>query len=126
MKIVKWKDNFGELQRQRLLLSSIKKDIDDKLAADESCKKVLKWIQKEGDPEEELDSHMKKASSEGKYNEYGLWLFDLKEFRGWANGFQILKSKEEKKQALWIHGNYGTGKSTLVSVAHSKPSFHAS
>ena len=126
MEIEKWKDHFNELKRERLVFSNIKKDIDDELAEDESYEKVLKWIQKEDDPEEELNSHMEKASSNGKCNEYGEWLFDVKEFRGWANGFQILKSEEEKKQALWIHGNYGTGKSTLVLVARSKPSFHAS
>ena len=126
MKFVKWKENFSELKRQQLFCSSIKKEIDDTLSEDKSCLEVLKWIQGEGDPEESLDSHMKNASSNGIDNKYGQCLIEVEEFRCWANGFQVHESGEEKKQALWIHGNYGTGKSTLVSVAHSKSSLHAS
>jgi hypothetical protein len=118
MKIFKWKDDFAELKRQKQLCASIKKEMEDKLTSDDACKKVLSWIHKDGDPELSLDSTFARASSQRLYCDFGQWLLDAAEFRGWSNAFQNAQSEEAKKQALWISGSYGTGKSTLMSVTH--------
>jgi hypothetical protein len=123
-KIIKWKGIFSDLKRDRQLCLSVKKAIDDKLTADKTYIEVLKCIRKEGDPEQGLDSIMGRASSQGRFLEYGQWLLEVPQFKGWANRFQYAKSTEETKRALWIRGNYGTGKTTLVLVSPGSPMFH--
>jgi hypothetical protein len=112
-----WKQAAKNLKRDKDLCSSVKKRIDDTLAASKSRSEVLKWIKKPGDPELGLADILEKGPSKRKDREYGQWLLETTEFKGWANGYRRVKSMEETKRALWIRGNYGTGKTTLVSVA---------
>lgn len=108
---------FGDLKRYKALCASQKKLIDDSLSADETNAKILRSIKKEGDPELGLGVVMEMASSKGRYTEYGQWILNTPEFNGWAKTFRHVDSPEEARRAFWIHGSYGTGKSSLVFVS---------
>ena len=116
--VEKWKKAAQDLKYARDCCSSQKKRIEDQLAAVKSWNEVLQWIKKVDDPELGFEYILENGPSKKRDHEYeyGQWLLDTIEFKGWANKFRRLKSADETKRVLWIRGNYGTGKSTLVSV----------
>jgi hypothetical protein len=114
-----WIKMFGELKRYKALCASHKKIIDDSLSADKTSAEMLGWVKKKEDPELGLEVVMEIASSKGRYTEYGQWILDTPEFNGWAKTFRHVDSPGAARRAFWIHGSYGTGKSSLVFVLWS-------
>ena len=115
-KILVWEEQKAKLKLCRTEWSDGIKIMERKLSADETITNILTWIADKNDPEPTLEDIRLKVNSDDRYGNCARWFFDGDEFQGWSKGFKALESEHEYKQALWIRGDYGTGKTTLMSA----------
>lgn len=101
----------------------MKKVLEDALSADGEVTNVLKWIKKKDDPEQMLEDIRLKVSPGDRYENCAQWFLDEDKFRGWSKGFRVLDKEYDYKQALWISGGYGTGKTTIMFVTPVSDNF---
>ncbi|KAI9695434.1 MAG: hypothetical protein M1820_008619 [Bogoriella megaspora] len=115
-KIMDWERGAAQLKTYRTKFTARKKTLEETLAGDAYVAKVLDWIKEEDDPEPGLKDIRLKSTSGGRYERPAQWFFDRPEFQAWSNNFQTMKSQHhvDSWRTMWIHGTYGTGKTTLM------------
>lgn len=115
-KIVEYDLRLTTLKNHKSIWASKKKLIEETLAGEEDIAKVLKWIQKDGDPEKSLREIGSRVTSEGRYPNCAEWILRGKEFRDWSRHWFPEEIQRPSKRMIWVNGPYGTGKTTIMYV----------
>jgi hypothetical protein len=111
-----WEMEAARLKTQRTNLSIQRKTLEDSIAAHENDTKIVKWIKKEGDPEQTLGDIEKEVTSKGRHEKRAQWFLESTDFEDWFQSLRCGQDIQTSKRVLWIKGYYGTGKTTIVYV----------
>ena len=111
-----WEAGIKTLKSYRGNLASKKKLIEDKVLETKDINDVLEWIKHDDDREPGQKVIAGRMPSEEQYDDYAQWFLSSPGFKAWTEGFKTPKDNQSSKQALWLRGPYGTGKTTVLYV----------
>ena len=117
--VTSWEAGIKTLKSIRGNLASKKKLIEDKVLEIREINDVLKWIKHDDDREPGQNVIAGRMPSEKQYGDYAQWFLsspDSPEFQAWTEEIKTPKDNQSSKQALWLTGPYGTGKTTVLYV----------
>ena len=113
-KYAKWESDAKEIKREKDSWIAKKKTLEDSLSTDKHIVEVLKWIKKDSDPEPQMDTIKRRVMPDGNYKNAAQWFLDEPQYDAWCDNFLSPECPSAAKRVLWLRGNYGTGKTTLL------------
>ncbi|KAI9689730.1 MAG: hypothetical protein M1822_009612 [Bathelium mastoideum] len=144
-----WERDSKELGRLKVEWGRKKDDLEEIVAADEHTAEVIKWLAKEDYPDPSPHAIKERVMRHDEYSNGADWFLESDEFTAFCNGFRssskadrtqdsrgppeepqaVSHSSTQKylaaKRVLWLHGGYGTGKTTILYLAYLALSTYA-
>lgn len=109
-----WNEQSGEIARQQKLWKIKRKYVEERVVHWDNAKRVRDWIKHKDDPEPAIDTIRDRVMPGGNYSSAGQWFLKRHKYKEWSRKFLSTKNTSDDKRFLWLHGTYGSGKTTIM------------
>ncbi|KAI9659856.1 MAG: hypothetical protein M1821_001208 [Bathelium mastoideum] len=147
--VLEWEGDLKELGRLKAEWGMGKDDLKETIAADENTVAIRDWLRKKGHTDPSPDDIKDRVMRRSEYSNGADWFLEGEEFTAFRNGFRssskadhtqdsrrppdepqaVSQSSAQEslaaKRVLWLHGGYGTGKTTILYLAYLALSTYA-